>query len=101
MPFVVLFIIVFLMSMAGAEEHVHGVDVPDWYDANCCNQRDCKPVDRRDEPEAIMHGTEPAYRWHGLIFEKSKFKRSQDERFHVCIQPGMNTPLCIYLPTFI
>lgn len=98
MPFAIIFIVLFIASMARSEEHQHGVNgLPDWYDTACCDRRDCRPVDGKDEPEAIMYGTEPAYRWHGLVFEKPKFKRSQDERFHVCITSTM-MPMCIYLP---
>ncbi len=97
------------------EEHVHGVNVPDWYDPACCNLRDCRPipVDPADEqpvafvaPESKAYNPEddetwivpagPAYRWHGLVFLKWQFRVSQDERFHVCVQN--TTTYCIYLP---
>ena len=91
----------FLASMVrGEEPHVHGQTVPDWYDKDCCDNRDCRPVAKHDEPEAIMHGNEPAYRFHGLIFIRKQFRKSQDERFHVCIRPT-GLPLCIYLPAMI
>lgn len=101
MPYVILFLLVWLMSMARSEEHQHGVNAVDWYDKACCDNRDCKPVDGKPEPEAVIHGDKPAYRYRGLVFTQDKFKRSQDERFHVCIQPHMGIPLCIYLPAMI
>lgn len=102
MPLAILVIALFLASMHGArseEPHAHGQTVPDWYENACCNNRDCKPVDGKPEPEAVMHGGKPAYRYRGMVFTQDKFKRSQDERFHVCVQPHMGIPLCIYLPT--
>ncbi len=99
-----------MMTPVVAQDHRHGVTVPDWYDKNCCNQRDCRPVGP-DEPAPVPFIAPPhygyplggaAYRWASptgveLVFYRSQFKASQDERYHVCY----NGPItyCIYVPT--
>lgn len=90
-------VFVFVHDVRG-QEHVHGVNVPDWYDPSCCNQRDCRPLDSPDEIEPMRLGAEPAFKHlpSGLVFTRERFKPSQDERFHVCIYNGQ--PLCIYIP---
>lgn len=84
------------------QEHQHGGDIPDWYDPACCSQRDCKPVDDND----VEFGQDPVtgtgwvrYKPTGNVFYQYQFRRSQDERFHVCINPaasGNNGSLCFY-----
>jgi len=93
-----VFVILLLRVTVFAEEHKHGVNVPDWYDPACCNLRDCHPVDNPNDIEPLMHGTEPVLRWipGDIIFVRSKFRKSQDERFHVC-HIG-TSPMCIYIP---
>lgn len=83
-------------------DHQHGVNVPDWYDWNCCNNQDCRPVDNPDDIEPMMLGIEPAIRYKptGTIFTRDRFKVSKDERYHVCIHYSGN-PLCIYVPAMI
>ena len=72
------------------EPHIHGQNVPDWYDPACCSQRDCQPV----EDSTIEFGMDTQgnayarYKPTGNIFYRYQFKLSQDERYHVCINPA-------------
>ena len=47
---IVIFILLAINIInAKADDHEHGQDgLPDWYDPNCCNKRDCKPVEDED-----------------------------------------------------
>ena len=96
--------IFFILSSAAfaQEPHIHGIAVPDWYDSACCSNRDCKPV---DDDADIEFGMDPTgnmfarYKPTGHTFYKHQFKLSQDERYHVCINPnadGNNGALCFY-----
>lgn len=85
-----------LSMSAAAQEHNHGKHaIPDWYDSACCNQRDCKPVADGDVEFADMDGPIVRYKPTGNVFHRSQFRRSQDERYHVCINPA-GTSLCFY-----
>lgn len=83
-------------------QHDHGQNgLPDWYDPGCCNQRDCKPVKDEDiefVPE-VQFGTVlgPAVRYKptGNLFPMYQWRRSQDERYHVCIN-ALGNSLCFY-----
>ena len=90
-----------------AQEHDHGVNgLPDWYDPSCCTQRDCRPVPDSDI-EFLMQGGSDFVRHipTGLMFQRSQWKLSQDERYHVCIHDdgaaedgdNMKRPLCVYI----
>ena len=95
-------IIAACVSPALAEEpHIHGQTVPDWYDPACCSQRDCQPV----EDSTIEFGMDTQgnayarYKPTGNIFYRYQFKLSQDERYHVCINPAAADnagALCFY-----
>lgn len=99
-----LFAVLFSANAAEAQqEHKHGVGgLPDWYDPACCSQRDCRPVENDEDIEfgADERGnTFARYKPTGHIFWKPSFKLSQDERYHVCINPnaeGQNGALCFY-----
>ena len=99
--------IIFLSVICFAQEHQHehGVNVPDWYDPACCNRRDCFPIEQKDEKdlEFGQFGTEPVIKYlpTGSVFTKDKFRKSKDERFHVCLyrgEDGRYTNYCIYIP---
>lgn len=99
---VCLFILMGLGIFAGfarAQEHEHGQDgLPDWYDPSCCNKRDCKPVNDSDIVFEQFEG-QPVARYvpTGNRFQRNQFRQSQDERYHVCIQPGFDgASLCFY-----
>lgn len=91
------------LPVLAQEPHVHGQGgIPDWYDSACCSNNDCKPVDDAD----IEFGADPLgnawarYKPTGHTFYQYQFKLSQDERYHVCINPaavGNNGALCFYI----
>ena len=78
--------------------HVHGGNVPDWYELTCCNRRDCSPVENSNDIEASLEDGKPVFihKPTGIIFHRQHLRASQDERFHVCIY--YNRPICIYIP---
>ncbi len=90
------------VSVVIAKEHEHGINlIPDWYDPACCSQRDCKPVDDKDVEfgQDGLGNSWARYKPTGNTFYRYQFKQSQDERYHVCINPaaqGNNGALCFY-----
>jgi hypothetical protein len=71
-----------------------------WYDAYCCNAKDCKEL----KPEEV---TEDSDRYiviinGGIAFEIPKdspiIRPSQDANYHLCILPNNPTPRCFYVP---
>ncbi len=96
------FLVVGAWAHAQTAQHQHGVNVPDWYDPSCCNNRDCFPVENVADIEAMRLGDAPVFKYRptGNFFGRDKFKKSQDERYHVCIGVGGQS-YCIYLPTMI
>ena len=91
------------------DDHVHDMDsLPGWYDPNCCNQRDCRPL-RDDEKDRLdftvvvdpwdASRTTPGVldRTSGYVFTHAQLRKSQDGRFHVCVtQSGQH--ICVYIP---
>lgn len=90
--------IALLSAPVMAQEHDH--NQVDWYDPVCCSNRDCKPVPDSDIEFGINeHGNYARYKPTGHTFYRYQFKLSQDERYHVCINPnadGNNGALCFY-----
>lgn len=99
MPKAVMVLIVYviflavLISSAKSQEHEHGKDgVPTWYDADCCDYKDCRPVpdDEVEEvaPDKWLH--KPT----GLTYENEgtwrRVRDTKDGRFHVCFAPELN-----------
>lgn len=89
------------VQVLAQEPHIHGQNSVDWYDPACCSNHDCKPVD----DDSIEFGSDQLgntfarYKPTGHTFYKYQFKPSQDERYHVCINPnamGNNGALCFY-----
>lgn len=83
-----------------------GACAHEWYDAWCCNDRDCAPV-----PDGAVRAVKGGYRYRlcpgdhpGVTGEclsgflrHSEARPSEDGRFHVCIYPS-NTVRCVYVP---
>lgn len=90
-----------------AQEHQHGFDdLPDWYDPQCCNQQDCRPVPDSEIEFGFGADGQPVvfHRPTGAQFTRDRWKVSQDERFHVCVRvvnPGTENEYfaqyCVYL----
>ena len=96
-----------VLSYASAQEmpHIHGVTVPDWYDADCCNNKDCHLLEAPDKIEIVgdvgytehdedegtdrpvkvflYRNTRPADGARAY-YRKDQLRASQDERYHVC-----------------
>lgn len=90
-----------LAAAVYAQEHEHGINgLPDWYDADCCNVRDCRPVPDEDIEFGLDKLGQPVviHKPTGLEFERSRWRTSQDERYHACYR-GITvfTPYCVYL----
>lgn len=91
--------------------HEHGVTAVEWYDPECCNTKDCRPVPY-DEVEDLGLG-QWLHKPTGIVFkdevlddgeggEFNRVRESQDGRFHVCFTgPHAMTPTwvgyCIYV----
>lgn len=84
------------------EEHRHGEDdIPNWYDAKCCHQRDCKPV-----PDGTVENKEQGVfvKGHGFLsYTDPRLNWSRDNRDHVCESQyylnGVQQPgklMCVY-----
>lgn len=88
------------------DPHTHGVTVPNWYDPACCSNNDCKPVEDKDIdfsldhlglPIAIYKPTGNAFSLKNADGTRSyQHRDSQDERYHVCINPRTEASLCFY-----
>jgi hypothetical protein len=80
-------------SLSGnAQEHQHGADgIPDWYDSDCCDKRHCHPVDDSEiafEYNTVKDSPVVIYTPSGsnlpVEYIKSRWRKSQDERYHAC-----------------
>jgi hypothetical protein len=90
-----------------AQEHEHGVgEIPDWYDSDCCNRRDCHPVpDNQIDFDTDEQGGPVVIHRYDLnelpiVYEKTRWRQSKDERYHACYfkdTKGQITRFCIYL----
>jgi hypothetical protein len=90
--------------VSAQDEHVHGENgLPTWYAPDCCNVRDCHPV----EDSTIEFGTDalgkpivihkPTPDAEPIVYYKDRYRQSQDERYHVCYYKPDRTPYCVYL----
>lgn len=96
---VITLLLLAAVCFAQPHQHIHGVTVPDWYDPDCCDRRDCFPVEDSKDLEFLQLGGIPAIRYkktYMFMQNSTKWRKSQDERFHVCIYN--TTPLCVYIP---
>lgn len=107
--FVLALVLAFMsyQSANAQEHHEHGVNgIPTWYEPNCCSLNDCKPVEDNDIdfgldeqglPIAIYKPTGNAFPLRNLDGTRSyQHRNSQDERYHVCINPNTGASLCFY-----
>lgn len=97
------------VPFAYGQLHIHGENVPDWYDPSCCSNKDCAPVPDSDIEFGLNATGEPVVRHKpsGLEFSRERWKPSQDERYHVCYRPAGGededgypqdaTAYCVYL----
>lgn len=95
------YLLAFLLLIIPAkadDPHSHGANVPDWYDPSCCSNNDCMPVEDKDIEFKLdeLGNTVVIYKPTNNVFYKNQFKVSQDERYHVCINPYTKQSLCFY-----
>lgn len=75
-------------------QHMHGEHkAVDWYDATCCNLRDCAPIPDPENVEDLGGG---AHRYGPHTYKGDDVKPSKDSRVHVCVTPS-GVPMCIYI----
>jgi len=100
---IMLTLLVFAIIPSKANAH-------EWYDAACCSDRDCAPVD----PSAVKAveggflvvvepGTHPMLAEGQERIERfvehgnPRLRQSQDNNYHVCLNPWRHV-LCVYIP---
>lgn len=99
------------MHQHGAPDEDDQDGIPNWYDPNCCNKSDCKPVeagalDFTVVPDPINSGkTVPGVisKRDGFVYTREQIRRSQDSRYHECMRlqtvRGRETShYCVYIP---
>jgi hypothetical protein len=91
------FVSVLLLSAIGglARAHAHS-----WYPQTCCNDRDCRVVDKVD---ALPDGAELFHAGSITVVVPRHFKRmpSQDSQVHLCfyrVFTGEYRPRCVFVP---
>lgn len=106
MRYILAAILALYPTLTLTQPHEHGAnDLPDWYDPQCCNLQDCRPVPDSELSFGMLDGAPVVYHQpSGAIFQKEKWKVSQDERYHVCVRivnPGTENQYlgvyCVYL----
>lgn len=101
----------------GNELHQHGTPqdpddengIPNWYDSNCCNKKDCKPVETGALDFVMTLDTRSPGKESGLmvpgvkstrdgyVYTHDQIRKSQDSRWHECVnQSGYH--YCVYVP---
>lgn len=96
-----------LASNASADENLprglgHNNNPAHWYDAGCCNMKDCEPVEPgaiRETPQGyyVKYLTSRGFIAEGLVpYGSSSIRPSRDEREHAC--SIAQRVICIYIP---
>lgn len=91
-----------LLAILGLLWYVHPVRAHSWYDADCCSDNDCHPIDSCDELHEQPDGS---YRWtspkgQSFSFRKDRVRPSKDAHCHVCVldnPPYYQGGLCAYI----
>jgi hypothetical protein len=82
------FLLLLLVSKANAH---------DWYDNECCSERDCAPVTNSlrlpngDLKVTTKQGT-------GIVSKNTNRKASKDSEEHACMLPNSERVICFYQP---
>jgi hypothetical protein len=90
-----VFLLMLTVGAAKAEEHIHGLTVPDWYESMCCSNRDCHPV-TDDVVKNVQGGVE--VKGYGLLsYSDARLRWSRDNQNHICESlPPNQKLLCVY-----
>ena len=108
---IILFLVSLMMALAAVV--AYGDDDPHknmdthWYDPECCNLKDCRPV--KPEDVWVKDGKWYWKSWRNpkqhmyLPVDSKKVRPSKDGRFHGCerkypTRDGVNRAICFYLP---
>lgn len=87
----------------------------DWYDSDCCDIDDCRPisgVDAQGRPWSEIEQTADGYVWTSsktgqvyrfretetMVSGKPRIRPSRDGRYHGCENPRPPAALCLYVP---
>lgn len=78
----------------GEEEHIHGLNVPDWYESTCCSNQDCHPV-ADGVVQNKLNGVE--VKGYGMLsYTDPRLRWSRDLRDHICEPADHSKLLCVY-----
>jgi hypothetical protein len=77
-----------ICSPEGARAH-------SWYEAACCSERDCVPV---EEGVVVEKADGVHVQGHGILNRMDpRLRMSRDDRDHLCVAPHSSTKLlCVY-----
>jgi len=69
----------------------------DWYDFECCSERDCAPViySLRLPNGDLKVSTKNGF---GIVTKETKKKSSSDNEEHACMLPNSQRVICFYEP---
>lgn len=79
-----------LVVMDDAEGH-------EFYETDCCNDRDCAPAAPGDVVEG-PNGYEIKSLGITVPYNDEKVRQAPDGQFHICATPTMKHFLCLYVP---
>ncbi len=99
--FIILFLFLVSPAWAHHDEDIR-TDVKHWYDSECCNDKDCRPVGRSfirwvpggwliTDTGQIVPELDPNGQPNRMI------RRSKDTSNHICRAEGAPNAVCIYL----
>lgn len=89
-------------TMPTNAQHLHDPQHPDhWYDLDCCDLRDCRPIDEsevRITPEGYVWTNETG----SYVFphDSTSLRWSRDGQYHGCEIKSTGRKLCLYRPPF-
>lgn len=85
-----LYLVLLMLLSTPARAH-------DFYEYDCCSDRDCAPVDRATVVEG-PNGYEVPSLGLTVPYGDSRHRVSQDGDYHLCVSPNTGRLLCIYAP---
>lgn len=91
-----------VLALAGGMLVTNPIKIHSWYDADCCSDRDCFPVEAKHLDNGnIQFKTQQGFLELNLRQHHDKIRPSKDENYHICMIPNEGAPkiLCIYVPS--
>jgi len=91
--------LIMLASFKKADSH-------SWYDTDCCNTFDCRPISDAQTGESEVVEVKGGYSWtskesgktHFFEHGSAKIRPSRDWNFHGCEEKYTKAPMCLYIP---